>query len=62
MAPVVFVIQGAISKNWKGAVVFAISVAVGITPEMLPMVVVRFSICLYNTMGLIRSDLGRPPT
>ena len=41
MAPVVFVIQGAISKDWKGAVVFAISVAVGITPEMLPMIVVR---------------------
>jgi Mg2+-importing ATPase len=41
MAPVVLVIQGAISKDWKRAVVFAISVAVGITPEMLPMIVVR---------------------
>lgn len=50
MAPVVFVIQGAISKNWKGAVVFAISVAVGITPEMLPMIVVRqFFHLTYNT-------------
>jgi len=36
MAPIVFIIQGAVSKNWKGAVVFAIAVAVGITPEMLP--------------------------
>ena len=44
MGPVVFVIQGAISKEWKGAVIFAISVAVGITPEMLPMIVVRLSL------------------
>ena len=46
MAPIVFIVQGAISKNWKGAVVFAISVAVGITAEMLPMIVV--SISLYQ--------------
>ncbi|KAF9517656.1 hypothetical protein BS47DRAFT_1371289 [Hydnum rufescens UP504] len=39
MAPIVFVIQGVISKNWKGALLFAIAVAVGITPEMLPMIV-----------------------
>lgn len=39
MVPIVFVIQGGISKDWKGAGFFAISVAVGITPEMLPMVV-----------------------
>ena len=41
MAPIVFVIQGGISKDWRGAALFAISVAVGITPEMLPMIVVR---------------------
>ncbi|KAG1790502.1 Mg-transporting ATPase [Suillus plorans] len=39
MAPIVLIIQGAVSKNWKGAVMFAIAVAVGITPEMLPMIV-----------------------
>lgn len=39
MAPIVFIVQGAVSKNWKGAVMFAIAVAVGITPEMLPMIV-----------------------
>ncbi|KIM84272.1 hypothetical protein PILCRDRAFT_96904 [Piloderma croceum F 1598] len=39
MAPIVFIIQGAISKDWKGAIVFSIAVAVGITPEMLPMIV-----------------------
>ncbi|KAG1751439.1 Mg-transporting ATPase [Suillus paluster] len=41
MAPLVFIVQGAVSKDWKGAVMFAIAVAVGITPEMLPMIVVR---------------------
>ncbi|KAG1869772.1 hypothetical protein C8R48DRAFT_699663 [Suillus tomentosus] len=39
MAPIVLIVQGAVSKNWKGAVMFAIAVAVGITPEMLPMIV-----------------------
>lgn len=43
MAPAVFIVQGAVSKDWKGAVMFAIAVAVGITPEMLPMIVVSTS-------------------
>jgi Mg2+-importing ATPase len=43
MAPIVFIVQGAVSKNWKGAIMFAIAIAVGITPEMLPMIVV----CTY---------------
>lgn len=41
MSPIVFVIQGGLSHDWKSAVFFAISIAVGITPEMLPMIVVR---------------------
>jgi Mg2+-importing ATPase len=47
MVPIVFVIQGGISKDWKGAGFFAISVAVGITPEMLPMVVVSSTHLIY---------------
>lgn len=43
MAPAVFIVQGAVSKDWKGAVMFAIAIAVGITPEMLPMIVVSAS-------------------
>lgn len=39
MAPIVFIVQGAVSKDWKGAIMFAIAIAVGITPEMLPMIV-----------------------
>lgn len=39
MAPIVFIVQGAVSHDWKGAVMFAIAIAVGITPEMLPMIV-----------------------
>ncbi|KAI5981718.1 Mg-transporting ATPase [Pisolithus albus] len=39
MAPIVFIVQGAVSHNWKGAIMFAIAIAVGITPEMLPMIV-----------------------
>lgn len=53
MAPIVFIVQGAVSKNWKGAVMFAIAIAVGITPEMLPMIVV--CILLSDTMALNNS-------
>ncbi len=39
MVPVVFVLNGYTKHNWHDAFFFAISVAVGLTPEMLPMVV-----------------------
>lgn len=39
MAPVVFLINGFTKGDWLNALMFAISVAVGLTPEMLPMIV-----------------------
>jgi Mg2+-importing ATPase len=39
MVPVVFLINGFTKGNWISAGLFAISVAVGLTPEMLPMIV-----------------------
>lgn len=39
MVPIVFFITGITLKDWLGALMFAISVAVGLTPEMLPMIV-----------------------
>ncbi|WP_368486742.1 magnesium-translocating P-type ATPase [Spiroplasma sp. DGKH1] len=39
MVPIVFVINGVTKNDWIGALLFAISVAVGLTPEMLPMIV-----------------------
>lgn len=39
MVPIVFVIQGFGKGNWMEAFLFAISVAVGLTPEMLPLIV-----------------------
>lgn len=39
MLPLVFLINGAMRGDWSGAFLFALSVAVGLTPEMLPMVV-----------------------
>ena len=39
MVPVVFFINGFTKGNWVQAFLFAISVAVGLTPEMLPMIV-----------------------
>lgn len=39
MAPVVFFISGFTKGNWLDALLFALSVAVGLTPEMLPVVV-----------------------
>ena len=43
MVPLVFLIVGLTKHDWKGAFFFAMAVAVGLTPEMLPMVV---SLCL----------------
>ena len=39
MVAVVFLIVGLRSHNWAEALLFALSVAVGLTPEMLPMIV-----------------------
>ncbi len=39
MVPIVLFINGFTKGNWLEAVLFAISVAVGLTPEMLPMIV-----------------------
>jgi Mg2+-importing ATPase len=43
MVPLVFVINGLTKHDWKSAFFFALAVAVGLTPEMLPMIV---SVCL----------------
>ena len=45
MVPMVFFINGFTKHDWKGAFFFALAVAVGLTPEMLPMIV---SVCLSN--------------
>lgn len=39
MVPVIFVINGFSKHDWKEAFLFGIAVAVGLTPEMLPMIV-----------------------
>jgi P-type Mg2+ transporter len=43
MVPLVFLINGLLKHAWNEAFFFALSVAVGLTPEMLPMIV---SVCL----------------
>lgn len=39
MVPLVFLINGFVKHDWLEALLFAIAVAVGLTPEMLPMIV-----------------------
>ncbi len=43
LVPIVFVASGLTKGSWLGALVFALSVAIGLTPELLPMVI---SACL----------------
>ncbi len=43
MVPLVFIINGLTKGNWSQAFFFAVAVAVGLTPEMLPMIV---TVCL----------------
>ena len=39
MVPLVFIINGITKNDWLNAFLFGISIAVGLTPEMLPMIV-----------------------
>ena len=39
MVPIVFLVNGITKGDWLEAFIFAVSVAVGLTPEMLPMIV-----------------------
>ena len=39
MVPLIFLINGFVKHDWMNALLFAIAVAVGLTPEMLPMIV-----------------------
>ena len=53
LVPVVFVASGITQQNWIIAFLFALSVAVGLTPELLPMVVTLFKkiyINKYNSL------------
>lgn len=43
MVPLVFLVNGLTKGNWEEAFFFAVAVAVGLTPEMLPMIV---TVCL----------------
>ena len=43
IVPLVFVLYGATKHDWKTAFLLAMAVAVGLTPEMLPMII---SVCL----------------
>ena len=43
MVPIVFLLTALTKHNWLGAFLFSISIAVGLTPQMLPMIV---STCL----------------
>lgn len=39
MVPIIFIINGVIKGEWRDSFLFALAVAVGLTPEMLPMIV-----------------------
>ena len=55
MVPLVFFINGFFKHNWKEAFFFALAVAVGLTPEMLPMIV---SVCLSKgAMAMARKKV-----
>lgn len=39
MVPIVFVLNGVTKRDWLSALLFSVSIAIGLTPEMLPMIV-----------------------
>ncbi|WP_167099801.1 magnesium-translocating P-type ATPase [Mycobacterium sp. DL592] len=67
LTPIVFVCNGSVSGNWAQAGMFALAVAVGLTPEMLPVIVTtnlaRSAIQLAHRKVVVRrldaiQDLG----
>lgn len=55
MVPLVFFINGFFKGNWQEAFFFSLAVAVGLTPEMLPMIV---SVCLSKgALGMSRKKV-----
>ncbi len=54
MAPLVFLTNGLVRGTWQEAFFFALAVAVGLTPEMLPMIV---TVCLSK--GAVRMGAKR---
>ena len=55
MVPLVFAINGLTKHDWKEAFFFSMAVAVGLTPEMLPMIV---SVCLSKgALGMSRKKV-----
>ncbi|MCD8308837.1 MAG: magnesium-translocating P-type ATPase [Clostridia bacterium] len=53
LVPVVFLACGITKGNWFEAIIFALSVAVGLTPELLPMVV---NACLIRGSARMRKN------
>ena len=51
LVPIVFIASGITQDNWLMAFLFALSVAVGLTPELLPMVVTACLAKGSNSMG-----------
>jgi Mg2+-importing ATPase len=55
MTPLVFLINGLTKGDWEEAFFFSLAVAVGLTPEMLPMIV---TVCLSKgAMGMSRKKV-----
>ena len=55
MVPLVFLINGLTKHDWREAFFFSLAVAVGLTPEMLPMIV---SVCLSKgAMAMSRKQV-----
>ncbi|MDO4436832.1 MAG: magnesium-translocating P-type ATPase [Coriobacteriaceae bacterium] len=53
MCPVVFVLSGISRGNWLDALLFSVSVAVGVTPQMLPVIVTT---CLTRGAEAMRAE------
>ncbi len=53
MCPIVFVVCGLTKGSWLDSLLFAVSIAVGITPQMLPVIVTT---CLSRGASVLRGE------
>lgn len=59
MVPLVFIINGLTKGDWLAAFLFGISIAVGLTPEMLPMIVTtclaKGAVCMSKKQTIVKN-------
>lgn len=59
IVPIIFAINGFKSQDWLSALIFSVSIAVGLTPEMLPVIMICDTAGRKTGPGLVKRPISR---